>query len=525
MDLTTDRTVTELNAELLFRTRFLVLVLLTLVLLVGCAGAPEPGIDPADLASIKAAPVSVTPQEDWDDAVIYFVILDRFADGDPTNNEKNDPDPGSVGSFHGGDLLGLTANLDEIAALGATCLWITPVQQQIPGYVSGAGFFDWGYHGYWADDFYAIDPRFGTEAQLKDLVDQAHERGMKVLLDVVYNHCGYDSRYIFEKGRPWLRFGSHCGNDDLTGCLSGLPDFKTENPEVREYLLEAHLGLAERTGVDGFRLDTVKHVEHDFWQLHRERSRARLGEDFFLLGEVWGGDNKVMDPWFAPDEMDAGFDFGFQGSAVGFLLGRGRPIAYNRYLEKREEVRAGHFVSHYLSSHDTDGALYTLQGDRELFRLAVGLQMTAAGIPCIYYGEEVARLGGTWPDNRSDMPWGDRAILPGQGLERDEGMRAWYQKLIGLRRAHPALRRGERKGVDFGQDHLIFHRHDPTSGEHLLVAVNRGDGKAQSTLTLPENWPTGPVTDLLMGQVFQPASGTLALEIPARGMLILAATP
>jgi alpha-amylase len=263
-------------------------------------------------------------------------------------------------------------------------------------------------------------------------------------------------------------------------------------------------------------------VEHDFWRLHRERSRAELGEDFFLLGEVWGGDNQVMEPWFESDEMDAGFDFGFQGSTVGFVLGRGRPVAYDRYLQRREEVRAGHLVSHYLSSHDTDGALFTLEGNTELFRLAVGLQMTAAGIPCIYYGEEVGRPGGTWPDNRSVMPWGERDIAPGAGLPRDEVMRAWYRQLIAVRRAHPALWRGERQGLEFGQDHFVFARHDTATEDRVLVAVNRAASPVTATVALPPDWPADPLTDQLDGVGFAPADGTLELAIPARGLRILA---
>ena len=212
--------------------------------------------------------------------------------------------------------------LDELSDLGVTALWITPVVENIPGFVTGAGFPDWGYHGYWADDFYAIDSRFGTEADLEDLVDAAHERGIKVLLDVVYNHAGYDSKYLTDPAtRDWFRTeqAGTCGSDDLTSCLAGLPDFRTDLPEVRDYLMKAHLGLAERTGLDGFRVDTFKHVEHDFWQEHRRRTRERLGEEFFLIGEVWGGDGRVLDPWFAGDEMDAGFDFSFQGSALAFV--------------------------------------------------------------------------------------------------------------------------------------------------------------------------------------------------------------
>jgi alpha-amylase len=495
---------------------FSFLALCPLAILVACGRAPSPEV-PGQAASSATGPILVQEQRGWDDAVLYFVMLDRFADGDRSNNQDVDDGPGN---FHGGDLTGLIAQLDEISDLGCTAIWITPVQQQIPGYVSGGGFFDWGYHGYWADDFYAIDPRFGTEAQLAQLVEAAHARGMKVLLDVVYNHCGYDSRYIREKGRDWLRFGSHCGDDDLTGCLSGLPDFKTENPEVREYLLEAHLGLAERTGVDGFRLDTVKHVEHDFWRLHRERSRARLGDDFFLLGEVWGGDNRVMEPWFEPDEMDAGLDFSFQGSAIGFVMGRGRPVAFDRYLDRREQVRPGHFVSHYLSSHDTDGAILTLGGDWDLFRMCAALQMTARGIPCIFYGEEVGRDIGTWPDNRTDMPWGGRGIEPGADVPRDEALRDYYRQLIAIRRAHPAIWRGEREGLVFGKDHFVFQRVDTASGDRVLVAVNRAAEPVVETLPRPEGWSGGAV-DAVNDVAVPATSDGFTLSIPARTVQII----
>jgi alpha-amylase len=473
----------------------------------------------AETSDGSASAVMVQPQRGWDDAVLYFVILDRFADGDPANNP--DVDRAGKGAFHGGDLAGLIAQLDEIAGLGATALWITPVVQQIPGPVSGAGFFDWGYHGYWADDFETVDPRFGTEAQLAALVEACHARGMKVLLDVVYNHAGYGSRYLKTHGRDWLRFGSECGSDDLTMCLSELPDFKTEKPEVRDYLLDVQLSRARRVGVDGFRLDTVKHVTHEFWQEHRRRADALMGPDFFLLGEVWGGDAQSLDPWFAGDEMDAGLDFSLQGSVTGFLLGRGRPVAFDRYLTQREKVRAGYVLSPYLSSHDTEGALATLGGDGDLFRLAVVLQMTARGMPCIFYGEEVGRAIGVWPDNRTDMPWGDRGVLPGAGVVRDEALREFYQRLIAIRRAHPAIWRGEREGLAFGADHLVFARRDAVSGDAVLVGVNRGGAEAVVTVAAPAAWAGKVVTDHLTGREVVVRDGQATLVLPPRSALIV----
>ena len=416
-----------------------------LLALAGCAGTPS------SAPSGAAGPVSVMPQRDWSDAVLYFVILDRFADGSGANNTNVDRT--NPGGFHGGDFAGLTAQLDEIASLGATAIWITPIARQIDycppsqpptGVTVPGGWFEHcAFHGYWADDYQAIDPRFGTEAEFKALVDAAHARGIKVLLDVVYNHVGYDSHYLHENP-AWFRTKPvDCAVDPLTCQVGGLPDFRTELPEVQDYLLDAQLGLAARTGLDGFRLDTVKHVEHEFWQRHRRETReARVSPDFFLLAEVWGGSATVLDDYFATDEMDAGFDFTFKGSCESFVQGKGRTIAFASYLEKRHSVRKGHHLAHYLSSHDEPMSLHNLGGDKDAFRLCVALQMTSLGIPTIYYGEEVARDGSVWPLNRNDMPWGARDVQPGKGVKRDEDLRAYYRKLIEARRKqHRAVAR------------------------------------------------------------------------------------
>jgi len=486
--------------------------------LAGCASAPD---TPSEAA--PAAPIVVVPQRDWSDAILYFAILDRFADGsaaNDTNVERANP-----GGFHGGDLVGLIAQLDEIAELGATAIWITPVARQIdfcppaqppPGVSVPGGWFEHcAFHGYWADDYQSIDPRFGTEAELKQLVEAAHARGIKVLLDVVYNHVGYDSHYL--KDHPgWFRTRPvDCAQDPLTCQVGGLPDFRTELPEVQDYLLDAQLGLAERTGLDGFRLDTVKHVEHEFWQRHRRETRARVRPDFFLLAEVWGGSASVLDEYFADDEMDAGFDFTFKGSCESYVQGKGRTIAFASYLEKRHKVRAGHFLAHYLSSHDEPMSLYDLDGDKGLFRLCVALQMTSLGIPTIYYGEEVARKGSVWPLNRTDMPWGARNVLPGKGLERDEEMRAYYRKLIGIRRANTALSRGGFRRLSSDGDLLVFARDDEDVGNHVVVAINRGSAPGSASVEAPEAW-RGSAMEALSGAMVSTAGNRLAVTVPAR---------
>ena len=497
------------------------------ILLTACATAPPTAVSSTQetsgapaAASVKLADRPVMLPE-WPDAVLYFVVLDRFADGSTANNRA--VETGAKGTFHGGDLAGLTQQLDELSSLGVTALWITPVVDNIDSFVTGAGFPDWGYHGYWADDFTKLDPRFGTEEELKTLVDEAHRHGMRVLLDVVYNHAGYNSKYMTDpKTRGWLRSNENgtCGQDDITSCVAGLPDFRTELPEVRDYLFDAHLSLAKRTGLDGFRLDTVKHVTHEFWQEHRQRVDAELGKDFFLLGEVWGGDAQSLDPWFANDEMDAGFDFSFQGSAIGWLQGRGRTVAFDRYLKQREQVRGGYLLSHFLSSHDVRGGLDLLEGDKELFRLAAVLQFTSAGLPTIYYGEEVARPGGDWPDNRSDMPWGERNIKPGAGRPRDESMREMYRKLIAIRKARPALSRGIHTALSTTGDLLVFSQKDEGSGDEVIVAVNRGAEAA--ALDVPvAHWSVAMVTDAWSGEQLNVSEGRVRATVGPKGHRII----
>ncbi len=499
------------------------LALLAIVTLIQLGGCAAPDREEAKSATTRpAGMVRVTPQRDWSDAVIYFVLVDRFADGDAGNNLG--VDRANPGGWHGGDLKGLTAQLDEIADLGATAIWINPVQTQMPGAVFASGppetgtqngFEHTGFHGYWMDDFNSLDPHFGSEADLKAFVDAAHERGIKVLLDVVYNHAGYGTRYVTEpRYKGWIRSKPvECAADPLTCQVGGLPDFVTEDPEVRAYLLDANIGLARRTGIDGFRLDTVKHVEHDFWQLHRARTREELGEDFYLLGEVWGGSYQVLDEWFVNDELDSGFDFTFRGSCRGFVDGKGRTIAFAAYLEKRHRIREGYQTAHYLSSHDEPLLLYELGYDLDKFKVCVGLQMTTLGVPVIYYGEEVARDGSVWPVNRNDMPWGDAPVQPGKGKERDEALRGYYKNLIATRRAHPALTRGDFERLYWEGDLLVFRRSDPESGDTVIVAANRGDETLETELTAPEAWQ-GSAMEAVTRQPARLTDGVLEVSVP-----------
>lgn len=469
---------------------------------------------------------------DWSDEVVYFVLIDRFADGDKSNNrgvERRNP-----GGFHGGDLQGLTGQLDDLADLGITALWINPVQKQIPQsiYASAPGklgipeFRHFGFHGYWIDDFTAMEPHFGSLDDLKKLVEEAHKRHIKVLLDVVYNHAGYASSYASRKtsdGQGWLRTGEgNCDVDPVTCAVGGLPDLRTELPEVRDYLLNANISLAKQAGVDGFRLDTFKHAATEFWLEHRRRTHEQLGENFFLLAEYWGGTAGSLDPFFERDEIDAGFDFSFKGSCEAFANGRGRAIAYGSYLGSRHKVRKGYLLAHYLSSHDEPMALYDLNGDKDKFRICAAIQMTSIGMPVIYYGEEVARAGSEWPLNRTDMPWGGRDIMPGKGQARDESMRDFYKKLLHIRHRHSALTRGDYTLLTGPKDAVLaFLRQDEQNNDSVMVLVNRDDKETVADFMLPVGWDKKTVSDELNNKPVAIAAGRITLNMAPESVRIL----
>ncbi len=422
-------------------------------------------------ATAVASLVAPVARADWGEEIIYFVMIDRFADSDGQRDFGVEPD--NPLAFHGGDLRGLTEQLDEIQSLGATALWITPVARQVetPVPSSETGGLFHGHHGYWAEDLSGVDPRFGTEDDLIALADALHARGMKLMLDVVYNHLGASTAMARDPARKdWLRQGADCGGDAVTTCIFGLPDFRTEDPEVAAYVLEQQIGLAARVGADGFRLDTFKHLAPTFWGQHRAAVRARLGEDFYLLGELWGADKYEARPHFAADLVDGFIDFGFRKAVYDYLRGVQNGDKLGRYLTGRHRIEPGHHLAPFLSSHDMPLLLAQLRGDKARLKLGFTLLLTASGPPIITWGEEVGRRGGVWPDNRGDMPWGARAIEPGAGLARDEALRGFVQALIAWREAHPDLSHAEPETLLSTPDALVFAK-----GRCTVVGVNRGE--------------------------------------------------
>ncbi|MDF2520300.1 MAG: alpha amylase, catalytic domain protein, partial [Clostridia bacterium] len=267
-----------------------VLALITSVILLvsGCQGtAATPENTASNADSKTAVEQEMQYKVDNDGGVftsgdlIYFIMTDRFADGDESTNQFKDVDKNSPRAYHGGDFQGIIDKLDYIKDLGATAIWITPVAENTEG----------GYHGYWINDFYKVDPHLGSMEDLKSLVSEAHERDIKVLIDYVVNHTSPSSQMLKEKPADWFHPKKGISNwnsqEELeNNWLYDLPDFNVENPEVKDFLIENALWWIEQTGIDGMRLDTVRHVPKPFWNEFANDIKAKY-PDFYLLGEVW----------------------------------------------------------------------------------------------------------------------------------------------------------------------------------------------------------------------------------------------
>jgi alpha-amylase len=413
------------------------------------------------------APASPPEARDWRDESIYFVMTDRFKNGDPKND--GDAIAGKADWWQGGDLQGVIDELQYIKDLGMTAIWITPVTQQTRG----------GYHGYWTADFYRVDPHLGDLDKLKELVTKAHAMRLKVLLDVVINHVGYDHPWLVDQGHAgW--FHDRCAmifsdQKSVEDCwLAGLPDLNTENPAVRAYLTDWALWLIRETNVDGFRLDTARHVPKDFLRDWVDAiKRARPG--FWTVGEVFSSDYR-----YQADYLDAGLDAitDFQTEegitrALGpnedlVWLGRPPSIAES-YLPGRETSRAtfvdNHDVPRFVGPTVTDDAKARL-------RQALVYLFTVPGTPVLYYGTEIALPGGGDPDNRRPMLW----------TGGDETTRDLVRQLAILRQQIPSLRRGTFVKLLSERETLVYAREG--GADTAVIAIN-GQSDAPQTLELP----------------------------------------
>ncbi|MBX3249752.1 MAG: hypothetical protein KF901_21425 [Myxococcales bacterium] len=518
------------------------------------ADAPDaPGPDAPDATSADAG--SPRPPYDWDDAILYFALTDRFANGDPSNDDFGDDcfDPGSLLRFHGGDLEGLrTRALPYLRELGANALWITPVQRQV-----GRRGMRCAYHGYWADlddpDDGRIERRLGTAATLDRLLADMHANDLRLVVDFVVNHVGYNARLT--RTRPeWFHDPATCrdlGPADLYCPLANLPDLAHDRADVRAYLDALSQRFVRRFDIDAIRMDTVKHVPVSYFRDHWIPT-VRAERDLWLIGELLDGGS--YDP-FVP-YLDAGFDglFDFplrQAFVDTFAHGRSLNAVATRVDEyiRRFGLAAARRKSNLLDNHDLNRFLSESEGQPEglrvaRYRLALALLMTLPGVPQIYYGNELGMTGraGAADENRADMPaWAFDAAtrdgtFPGFVGNPAETF-ALTRELATLRGETPALRRGGyaelwRPGGS-GVEMYVFFR--SAGASRVIVAVNAGDtaisGRRTPLRTNPgvsapdrAAFPDGVALEDALGAWSggraRVDDGQLVLDLPARSAFV-----
>lgn len=367
---------------------------------------------------------------DWDEAVIYFAVTDRFFDGDAENNNAygvGDYNIGEKGgsSYHGGDFAGLNQKLDYLKDLGVNTIWITPIVENITEnqHDNKTDTATYGYHGYWASDFTKLNKHLGTEQQFKALLDAAHSKGMKIMVDVVLNHAGYGTEKYFNSiltdadgnSISMIRDSNNTiSGDDKYDSLSDLPDFVTENKAVTDQLVTWQTEWMSKYSIDYYRVDTVKHVETTTWEAFKN-SLTKVNPDFKMIGEYSGAGYANNAGELGTGSMDALLDFDFNDFAQKFVTGDISGVESS--LQKRNgAINNTATMGSFLSSHDEDTLQYKLVNESKiseeeaynLMKVAATLQITAKGQPVLYYGEEIGQGGANnWPlqTNRRDFDW------------------------------------------------------------------------------------------------------------------------
>ena len=581
----------------------------------------------ADEAAVRARPAT--------DEVIYFVLPDRFENGDRSNDRgglKGDRlvtgnDPAAKGFYHGGDLAGLTKRLDYIQGMGATAIWFAPVFQNKP--VQGPkGDESAGYHGYWVTDFTRVDPHFGSNAEFKAFVDAAHARGMKVYMDIITNHTADVIRYKegaaeafpyraladypFSRrggvgGAPinpgfagdqvadtanwqkltnpafaytpvvpageenaktpaWLNdpiYYHNRGNSNwvgesaLYGDFAGLDDLATEHPRVVAGFIDIYGRWIDDFGIDGFRIDTAKHVNPEFWQAFvpamQARAKARGIPNFHIFGEVYVD---AVDPgalaWYTHAAgLPAVLDFGFARAAIDAVSGTKGTDQFARLFDGDLLYKGGAAAAlglpTFLGNHDMGRfAMFVKQANPDaseaelLARVMLGHSMllTLRGVPTIYYGDEQGFVSdGNDQLAREDMFASQVALYNDNDLIGTDATTATanfdpahplYRHIAALtdiRRKTPALTRGATKVRAFSEKPglLAVSRFDPDTGRELVLAFNSSAAPLSAHIAI--DMKSAGFTALHGDCPARPAApGSLHLSLPAFGTAICQAS-
>jgi glycosidase len=562
----------------------------------------------------KVAPVAASDFT-WDNASVYFVITDRFKDGNPANNNSYgrpsvDATGKNIGTFHGGDIAGLTEKLNAgyFTDLGVNAIWITAPYEQAHGFVGGGSdgdFAHYAYHGYYVQDYTNLDANMGTPAEFKQFVDTAHSQGIRVVMDVVMNHAGYntlkdmhefnygsttageywtpgsgenwfayhssinydgdDYKWLNWWGKDWVRVGlpgyDACGGDDLTKCLAFLPDFKTESTKavgiptflankatfaqgylsnyqaqgtkrVRDWITEWLVQYVKDYGIDGFRVDTAKHVTYDNWSNLNYQAKIALNEwrqnnpslpgadwndDFWSTAEVWGHGVGQSDIHTSAN-FDSVINFSFKGTINGMV--NSADTMLNQFASYAGQVNSSTDwnVLSYISSHDT-GSVYYNGDDTRQKRAGTALLLLPGGVQ-IFYGDELGRVNG---DGGSDADQGSRSSV--DWSRANNAIHQHWQKVGQFRRDNPAVGAGQQTNLSGQSSGKAFARSwiNPVSGvvNNVVIVL---DGVGQVSVNVGAYFANGSsVRNAYDGSIATVNNGSVSFNAGTEGLILLEA--
>ncbi|RSK26395.1 alpha-glycosidase [Bacillus sp. HMF5848] len=462
-------------------------------------------------------PVDVFQAPEWaKDVVWYQIFPERFGNGDKSNDPEGALEWGSADptpqNFFGGDFQGVIDNIDYLVDLGVTGLYFTPI------------FKAYSNHKYDTIDYMEIDPQFGDKEKLKELVQVCHDRGLKVMLDAVFNHSGYyfpQFQDVLEKGENspytnWFHLWDFPiqteprPNYDTFAFEKNMPKLNTENPEVRDYLLEVGRYWVREFNIDGWRLDVANEVDHAFWRDFRKAVKE-VRDDVYILGEIW---HDSM-PWLQGDQFDAVMNYPFTNGALRFFAKD--DIRAEKFSNIITEVLHSYPVNvnevqfNLLDSHDTPRILTLCGNSKEKVKLLYVFQLSFLGAPCIYYGDEIGMAGGQDPGCRACMIWEEE--------HQDRDMFYHTQKLLKLRKEEPAF--GNRGTFEFVEandelNYVVYRKN--YEQDSIYFVLNNSDRDIEATLPLDVKNKT--LTNLWTGESLSTAADQLVAHLPAYGFAI-----
>ena len=495
-----------------------------------------------------------TDDFDWNRAVLYFVFVDRFANGDSSNDQSYGSN-WSTGDYMGGDWRGVIEKLDYLEDLGVTALWLTSPQDNPEGLFDGScGMSITGYHGYWPTHNQNLEAHFGTEDDLQELISKAHQRGIRVLVDWVGNHTHQDHPWVTEHPEWFTEYHLCTENDNWNQAPETcwfapyVPTIAYDHSEVMVQNIQDAVDLAKKFDFDGFRVDAVKHMPKAVhWNLeqqiqqHLEHRQAGSPMEFYTVGETFSGDRGLLSAYIGDDFLDGQFDFALYWSILQSIARNESPLyTLEEEYHVSYEMFEGHIMSNFLGNHDVErfishaaGEVQSLYGDGlcptgnwrgpatfpdweepyQRLQLAWTWLMTHSGANLVYYGDEIGLPGYHDPDNRQMMPWDWSSWSQGQWLENTHNH---LQTLALARQDYPQLSSPETTIWWGYPDENVLGYAKSTEGQHALIVMNRsGEYRDISNGLSWAGLPTsGSIRNILTGESMVLNGDSLSLTLP-----------